>query len=197
MNDLKGKRVAILVTDGFEQIELTSPRETLDKAGAKTVLVSPKSGEVQGFRHYDKADKFKVDLPLAKADALDFDAVLLPGGVINGDALRIESRAQQFVQEMDKAGKPIAVICHGGWLLISAGLMKGRRITTWPTLQDDMRNAGADWQDREVIRDRNLISSRKPDDLPAFNREMLSTFAETKPGKSLNAGQREEREARQ
>ncbi len=197
MNDLKGKRVAILVTDGFEQIELTSPREALDQAGAKTVLVSPKSGEVQGFRHYDKADKFKVDLPLAKADPLDFDAVLLPGGVINGDALRIESRAQQFVQEMDKAGKPIAVICHGGWLLISAGLMKGRRITTWPTLQDDMRNAGADWQDREVIRDRNLISSRKPDDLPAFNREFLGTLAETKPGKSLNAGQREEREARQ
>lgn len=197
MNDLKGKRVAILVTDGFEQIELTSPRETLDKAGAKTILVSPKSGEVQGFRHYDKADKFKVDLPLAKADALDFDAVLLPGGVINGDALRIESRAQQFVQEVDKAGKPIAVICHGGWLLISAGLMKGRRITTWPTLQDDMRNAGADWQDREVIRDRNLISSRKPDDLPAFNREMLGAIAEAKPGKSMNAGQREEREARQ
>jgi protease I len=104
MNDLKGKRVAILVTDGFEQIELTSPRETLDKAGAKTVLVSPKNGEVQGFRHYDKADKFKVDLPLAKADAVDFDAVLLPGGVINGDALRIEGRAQQFVQEMDHEG---------------------------------------------------------------------------------------------
>jgi len=197
MNDLKGKRVAILVTDGFEQIELTSPRETLDKAGAKTVLVSPKSGEVQGFRHFDKADRFKVDLPLAKADASDFDAVLLPGGVINGDALRIESRAKQFVQEMDQAGKPIAVICHGGWLLISAGLVQGRRITTWPTLQDDMRNAGADWQDREVIRDRNLISSRKPDDLPAFNRELLGTIAEARPAKSMNAGQRDQREARQ
>jgi deglycase len=197
MNDLKGKRVAILVTDGFEQIELTSPRETLDKAGAKTVLVSPKSGEVQGFRHFDKADRFKVDLPLAKADASDFDAVLLPGGVINGDALRIESRAKQFVQEMDQAGKPIAAICHGGWLLISAGLVQGRRISTWPTLQDDMRNAGADWQDREVIRDRNLISSRKPDDLPAFNRELLGAIAEARPAKSMNAGQRDQREARQ
>ncbi|HXH37664.1 MAG TPA: type 1 glutamine amidotransferase domain-containing protein [Thermoanaerobaculia bacterium] len=193
MADLKGKRVAILVTDGFEQIEMTSPRETLDNAGAKTVLVSPRSGEVQGFRHHDKADKFKVDLPLTKANAMDFDAVVLPGGVINGDALRIDGRAQQFVQEMDQAGKPIAVICHGGWLLISAGLMRGRRITTWPTLQDDMRNAGAEWQDREVVRDRNLISSRKPDDLPAFNREMLGAILEPKPAKSLNASQREER----
>lgn len=196
MVDLKNKRVAFIVTDGFEQIELTSPRETLDKAGAKTVLVSPKDGEVQAFRHLNKADTFKVDLPLAKADASDFDAVVLPGGLINGDALRIESRAQRFVQEMDRAGKPIAVICHGGWLLISAGLVNGRRITTWPTLQDDMRNAGAEWLDREVIHDRNLVSSRKPDDLPAFNQEILGTIAEGKPAKSMNAGQREEREAR-
>jgi protease I len=195
MNDLKGKRVAIIVTDGFEQIEMTSPREALDKAGAKTVLVSPKDGEVQGFTHHDRADKFKVDLALAGASASDFDAVVLPGGVINGDALRIEQRAQQFVQEMDRAGKPIAVICHGGWLLISAGLVNGRRITTWPTLQDDMRNAGADWQDREVIRDRNLISSRKPDDLPAFNREMLGTIGEMRPAKAMEP--RQEREVRQ
>jgi protease I len=196
MVDLKNKRVAFIVTDGVEQIELTSPRETLDNAGAKTVLVSPKDGEVQAFRLLNKADKFKVDLPLAKADALDFDAVVLPGGVINGDALRIESRAQRFVQEMDRAGKPIAVICHGGWLLISAGLVNGRRITTWPTLQDDMRNAGAEWLDRDVIRDSNFVSSRKPDDLPAFNRELLGTLAEGKPAKSMNAAQREEREAR-
>src|SRR5216684_5625194 len=195
MNDLKGKRVAIIVTDGFEQIELTGPREALDKAGAKTVLVSPKDGEVQGFTHYDRANKFKVDLPLAKANASDFDALVLPGGVINGDALRVEKRAQQFVQEIDRAGEPIAVICHGGWLLISAGLMNGRRITTWPTLQDDMRNAGADWQDREVIRDRNLVSSRKPDDLPAFNRELIGTIAEMRPAKSMEP--RTEREVRQ
>jgi len=195
MNDLNGKRVAIIVTDGFEQIEMTGPREALDKAGAKTVLVSPKDGEVQGFTHHDRANKFKVDLPLAKALASDFAAVVLPGGVINGDALRIEKRAQQFVQEMDRAGKPIAVICHDGWLLISAGLVSGRRITTWPTLQDDMRNAGADWQDQEVIRDRNLVSSRKPDDLPAFNREMIDAIAETRPAKSMEP--RQEREVRQ
>jgi protease I len=193
MNDLKGKRVAIIVTDGFEQIEMTSPREALDRAGAKTVLVSPKDGEVQGFTHHDRSEKFKVNLPLSKANASDFDALVLPGGVINGDALRIDKRAQQFAQEMDRAGKPIAVICHGGWLLISAGLVSGRRITTWPTLQDDMRNAGADWQDREVIRDRNLVSSRKPDDLPAFNRETIGAIAEARSSKSMNAEQREER----
>jgi protease I len=197
MSHLTGKRVAIIVTDGFEQIEMTSPRAALDEHGAKTVLVSPKDGKVQGFKHHDKADSFDVDMALSKANASDFDAVVLPGGVINGDALRIEKRAQQFVQEMDRAGKPIAVICHGGWLLISAGLVKGRRITTWPTLQDDMRNAGADWQDREVIRDRNLVSSRKPDDLPAFNREMVNAIAETRPSRTTNAEQRDSLEVRQ
>ena len=193
MNDLKGKRVAIIVTDGFEQIEMTSPREALEKAGASCVLIAPKDGQVQGFKHHDKADSFKVDLALSKADASEFDSVVLPGGVINGDAMRIEKRAQQFLQEMDRAGKPIAVICHGGWLLISAGLVKGRRITTWPTLQDDMRNAGADWQDREVITDRNLISSRKPDDLPAFNREMLRAIGDTRPRKA--AGDQQQRDS--
>jgi protease I len=197
MTDLNGKRVAILVTDGFEQIEMTSPREALDKAGAKTVLVSPKDAVVHGFKHHEQADKFRVDLSLTQANASDFDAVVLPGGVINGDALRIEKRAQQFVQDMDRAGKPIAVICHGGWLLISSGLVKGRRITTWPTLQDDMRNAGADWQDREVIRDRNLVSSRKPDDLPAFNKEMLQAITEAKPANARRAENREELGARQ
>jgi protease I len=197
MTDLKGKRVAIIVTDGFEQIEMTSPRGALDNAGAKTVLVSPKDGKVQGFKHHDKADSFNVDLALAKSDASEFDAVVLPGGVINGDALRIEKRAQQFVQEMDRAGKPIAVICHGGWLLISAGLVQGRRITTWPTLQDDMRNAGADWQDREVISDRNLVSSRKPDDLPAFNREMLRAISDVRPRKTAGDQQRDALEVRQ
>ena len=179
-NELKGKRVAIIVTDGFEQIEMTSPREALEKAGATCVLIAPKE-EVQGFKHHDKADKFKCDLPLSKAEAADFDAVMLPGGVINADAIRIEKKAQQFVQEIDRAGKPIAVICHGPWLLISAGLMRGRTITSWPTLQDDLRNAGATWQDKECIRDSTWISSRKPDDLPVFNREMLKLFAETRP----------------
>ncbi|HEV7487392.1 MAG TPA: type 1 glutamine amidotransferase domain-containing protein [Thermoanaerobaculia bacterium] len=197
MSDLKGKRIAIIVTDGFEQIEMTSPREALDNAGAKTVLVSPKDDKVQGFKHHDKADSFDVDLPLSKANAAEFDAVVLPGGVINGDALRVEKRAQQFVQEMDRAGKPIAVICHGGWLLISSELVKGRRITTWPTLQDDMRNAGAQWEDREVITDRNLVSSRKPDDLPAFNREMLRAIGDVRPRTAAGDQQRDSREVRQ
>ena len=178
MNELKGKRVAILATDGVEQIELTSPREALEKAGAKCVLISPKDGEIQGFKHHDKADKHRVDLALSKADAGDFDAVLLPGGVINGDALRIEKKAQQFVQEIERAGKPILVICHGPWLLVSAKLVKGHTITSWPTLQDDITNAGGAWRDEEVIRDRNWVSSRKPDDLPAFNEAIVKCVAE-------------------
>src|SRR4051812_3320935 len=138
-DNLKGRRVAILATDGFEQIELTSPREALENAGAKCVVISPKAGEIQGFKHHDKAGKVKVDLELSKANPDDFDGVLLPGGVINGDALRIEKRAQQFVQEMERAGKPVMVICHGPWLLVSAGLVKPHTITSWPTLQDDIR----------------------------------------------------------
>jgi len=184
MNDLKGKRVAILVTDGFEQIEMTSPREALEKAGASCVLVAPKDGQVQGFKHHDKADKFKVEMTLDEADPGQFDAVMLPGGVINADALRIEKKAQQFVQEMDRAGKPIAVICHGPWLLVSAGLVKGHTITSWPTLKDDLRNAGATWKDSECIRDGSWVSSRKPDDLPAFNREMTRLFSELRRTKT-------------
>jgi protease I len=175
---LAGKRVAILLTDGFEQIEMTSPREALEKAGAACVLISNVDGKVQGFKHHDKADRFKVELALESANAAEFDAVLLPGGVINGDALRVEKKAQQFVQEIDRAGKPVMVICHGGWILISSGLVRGRTITTWPTLQDDMRNAGATWKDEECVRDRNWVSSRKPDDLPAFNRECVRVLAE-------------------
>jgi protease I len=196
MNDLKGKRVAILVTDGFEQIEMTSPRQALEKAGATCVLIAPKEGQVQGFKHHDKADSFKVDMALAKADPSQFDAVMLPGGVINADALRIEKKAQQFVQEMDRAGKPIAVICHGPWLLVSAGLVKGHTITSWPTLQDDLRNAGANWRDEECIRDRNWVSSRKPDDLPVFNGEMVKLFTERGTGKEIRANDRDELAAR-
>jgi len=184
MANLNGKRVAILVTEGFEQIEMTSPREALEKAGAKCVLISPKGGQVLGFKHHDKADKFKVDLELSKANAGEFDAVLLPGGVISSDALRIEKKAQQFVQEINRAGKPIMVICHAPWLLISAGLVNGRRLTSYPTLQDDLRNAGAKWEDSECIHDRNFISSRKPDDLPVFNREIVKALMEFQPGKT-------------
>ena len=195
-NDLNGRRVAILATDGVEQIELTSPREALEKAGAKCVLISPKEGEIQGFKHHDKADKLKVDLALAKANASDFDAVLLPGGVINADAIRIEKKAQQFVQEMDRAGKPVMVICHGPWLMISAQLMKGRTITSWPTLQDDIRNAGGTWRDEKVIRDRNWVSSRKPDDLPAFNEESVKLMAESGPVRAARAEDRDKRDIR-
>src|ERR1043166_8551 len=194
--DLKGRRVAILATDGVEQIELTSPREALERAGAKCVLISPKEGDIQGFKHHDKADKLKVELALSKANANDFDAVLLPGGVINGDALRIEKKAQQFLQEMDRAGKPLFVICHGGWILINAGLVKGRTITTWPTLETDMRNAGANWKDEQCIRDGNWGSSRKPDDLPAFNSEIVKCLAASQPGKTLQPENRNRLETR-
>lgn len=196
MQELKGKRVAILVTDGFEQVEMTSPREALEKAGATCVLIAPNEGEVYAFKQHDKADRFKVDLALSDADPKEFDAVVLPGGVINADALRIEKKAQQFVQALDRAGKPIAVICHGPWLLISADLVKVRHITSWPTLQDDLRNAGADWDDEECIRDRNWVSSRKPDDLPVFNREMVKLFAEAGAGRERTAGREESRELR-
>jgi protease I len=182
---LKGRRVAIILTDGFEQIEMTSPREALEQAGARCVLIAPETGEVQGFKHHDKADKFPVDLTLAKADASDFDAVLLPGGVINSDAIRVDQKAQQFVREMDRAGKPVAVICHGAWLLASADLVNGRTMTSWPTLQDDLRNAGAKWEDRECIRDRNWVSSRKPDDLPAFNREVVKVMSDVQNAKAV------------
>ena len=196
MQELRGKRVGIIVTDGFEQVEMTSPREALEKAGATCVLIAPKEGEVYAFKHHDKADRFTVDLALSDADPKDFDAVMLPGGVVNADALRIEKKAQQFVQAIDRAGKPIAVICHGPWLLVSADLVKVRHITSWPTLQDDLRNAGADWDDEECIRDRNWVSSRKPDDLPVFNREMVKLFAEGGTGRERTAGREESRELR-
>ncbi|MCU1347427.1 MAG: pfpI [Acidobacteria bacterium] len=192
--DLKGRRVAILVTDGFEQIELTSPRQALEEAGATCTIISPVAdGEVQGFKHHDKADKLKVDLVLSRAEAADFDAVLLPGGVINGDALRVEKKAQQFVQEMDRAGKPVMVICHGGWLLVSAGLVKGRTMTSWPTLRDDIQNAGGNWKDEQVIREGNWVSSRKPDDLPAFNGEIVKAAAESRGSQGARRASNEER----
>jgi len=192
---MNGKRVAIIVTDGFEQIELTSPREALEKAGAKCVVISDVEKKVQGFKHHDKADKIDVELALDDANAADFDAVLLPGGVINGDALRIQKKAQEFVRAIDRAGKPVMVICHGGWILISAGLVQGRTITTWPTLQDDMRNAGATWKDEECIRDRNWVSSRKPDDLPAFNRECVRILGESRNASAQAGDARDEARA--
>lgn len=173
MGKLDNIRVAAIVSDGFEQIELTSPKEALENAGASVDVVSPNRDEVQGFKHHDKADRFKVDVPIEEADAADYDAVLLPGGVINGDAMRLNKPAQMMLIQMNDEDKPIFVICHGGWILISANLVQGRTLTSWPTLQDDMRNAGAKWVDRPVVVDENLISSRKPDDLELFNQQII------------------------
>ncbi|MGE3267545.1 MAG: type 1 glutamine amidotransferase domain-containing protein [Chloroflexota bacterium] len=174
---LNGMRVAIMVADDFEQVEMTEPRKALDQAGANTVLVAPKPGKVQGFNHDTKADSFAVDQTLDQANPDDFDAVLLPGGALNADFLRVQPKAQDFVRKFDKAGKPMAVICHAPWLLVSAGLVRGRTLTGYHTIQDDVRNAGGTWQDREVVQDGNWVTSRQPDDIPAFNREMLTMFA--------------------
>lgn len=170
---LGGINVAILVTDGFEQVELTGPREALEDAGAATRIVSSRHGKVQGFNHDAKADQFDVDLTFEEAASEDFDAVLLPGGAFNSDRIRVIPEAQRIVQGMQEDGKPIAVICHGAWLLVSAGLVKDRTMTSWPTLQDDIRNAGGHWVDQEVVIDGNWVSSRKPDDIPAFSQALI------------------------
>jgi protease I len=175
---LNGLRVAILATDGFEVAELIKPRKALEEAGARTTVIAPKQGSLQGFNHDSKGEKVNADLDLASANASDFDAVLLPGGALNADALRVNPNAQKFVKEIDADGKPVAVICHAPWLLISAGLTRGRKMTSYHTIQDDVRNSGADWEDREVIREHNWVSSRQPDDIPAFNEEMIALFAE-------------------
>src|ERR1700686_2235681 len=177
---LNGLRVAILATDGFEEAELLEPRKALDDAGAKTTVIAPKSGKIQGMKHDEKSGKVGVDASFDSANPADFDAVLLPGGALNADALRVVRPAQQFVQEFNNAHKPIAVICHAPWLLVSAGLTKGRTLTSYHTIQDDLRNAGAKWMEKEVVRDGNWASSRQPSDIPAFNREMISLFSEPK-----------------
>jgi protease I len=175
---LEGMRVAILLTDGVEDAELKEPRKALDQAGAQTTLFAPKSGKIYSMNHHDKAAQYDVDETLDRARSEQFDAVLLPGGALNADTLRVHPRAQQFVRDMDEAGKPIAVICHAPWLLVSANLVRGRTMTSYHTIQDDVRNAGAKWQDVEVLRDKNWVSSRQPSDIPAFNRAMIELFAE-------------------
>lgn len=165
---LGGMKIAVLMTDGFEQVEFTGPRDALTQQGATMNVISSQRGKVQGFHHDTKADRFDVDLSFDEADPSAFDAVLLPGGVMNGDSLRMITQAQSFVQRMDEAGKIIAAICHGSWLLVSADLVEGRTLTSWPTLQDDIRNAGGHWVDQEVVVDGNLVTSRKPADIPAF-----------------------------
>jgi protease I len=176
--ELAGTKVAILVTNGFEQAELEQPRKALHEAGAETSIIAPEGGTVQGMNHDQKGDEFAVDMELEEAHAEEFDAVLLPGGVVNADKLRVNEKAQLFVQSVEKAGRPIAVICHGPWLLVSAGLVKGRHLTSYHTLQDDIRNAGARWSDEEAVLDRNWVSSRQPDDIPAFNKKMVQLFTQ-------------------
>ncbi|SAL24418.1 PfpI family intracellular peptidase [Caballeronia terrestris] len=176
-NPLNDCKIAILAVDGFEQAELVEPRRALKEAGAQVFVISQKPGQIQGFKHVDKGDKIDVDLTFDQAKPDDYDAVVLPGGVVNGDAIRVVPQAQDFVKATDQAKKPIAVICHGGWLPISAGIVAGRTMTSWPSLQDDIRNAGGTWVDQEVQIDGNLITSRKPDDLPAFNNALIDALS--------------------
>lgn len=175
---LDGKRVAILVANGFEQVEMTEPRKALEQAGAKAELISPEKKEVQGMNHEEKGEKFRVERTLDSASPSDYDALLLPGGVANPDKLRMNPAAVKFVQSFFAEGKPVAAICHGPWMLVEAGVLTRRTITSWPSLRTDIRNAGGEWVDREVVRDDELVTSRKPDDIPAFNREMLQLFSE-------------------
>ncbi|HJQ21336.1 MAG TPA: type 1 glutamine amidotransferase domain-containing protein [Gemmatimonadaceae bacterium] len=176
--DVRGKRVAILATDGFEQSELMEPRNALMAAGAVTKVISPTTGKIRGWQHKNWGEEIGVDLPLEEARAQDFDALLLPGGVMNPDRLRTNEKAVRFVQEMFAAGKPVAAICHGPWLLVEADVVRGRTVTSWPSLKTDLRNAGADWVDREVVTDEGLVTSRKPADIPAFTAKMLEEFGE-------------------
>ncbi len=177
MAKLDGLKIAILVTDGFEQVELIEPRKALEAEGANTQIVSPKTGTVRGWKTKDWGDELPVDVGLGSAKPEDFDALLLPGGVMNPDKLRLEPKAIAFVKHFVDTAKPIAAICHGPWTLIDAGGVKGRRMTSWPSLQTDLKNAGANWSDKEVVEDHNLVTSRKPDDIPAFNRAAIALFA--------------------
>jgi protease I len=183
MADLTDLRVAALVTDGFEEPELVEPMRALQRAGARVDVVSPKPGTVQAFRHHDKGITVPVDRLLHDAGPDDYDALLLPGGALNADALRALPAAQEFVRHFQDAGKPLAVICHAPWLLVSAGLVGGRRLTSYHTIRDDIRNAGGRWVDQEVVADDNWVTSRQPSDIPAFNKAMLDLFARAPVGR--------------
>jgi protease I len=178
-NDLKGRKIAILVAnEGIEQVELVEPRKALEGAGAEVHLIAPESGEAQAFNHLDKADRFPVDRTVSDADADDYDAIMLPGGVANPDTLRMHVDAVRFLDDFVNAGKPIAAICHAPWMLIQANAVRGRTLTSWPSLQTDIRNAGGEWVDEQVVVDQGLVTSRGPDDIPAFNAKMIEEFAE-------------------
>jgi protease I len=178
---LEGMRVAVLATNGVEQVELVEPRRALEEAGARTVLISMKPGKIKAMKRDELADQFDVEMVLEEADPEEFDAVLLPGGAFNADVLRVENSAQEFVRYMDDSGKPVAVIGHAPWLLVSAGLVEGRTLTSYHTLEDDIRNAGGTWMDKEVICDQNWVSSRQASDIRMFNREMINLFSQRKP----------------
>jgi protease I len=177
-NKLQGKRVAFLATDMVEQVELTEPWKAVEDAGATPELVSLKEGEIQGFNHYDKADTFKVDRTVEEASADDYDALVIPGGVGNPDTMRMDENAVEFTRQFFEQGKPVGVICHGPWMLVEAGVVRGRKVTSWPSLRTDIRNAGGDWVDQEVVVEQGLVTSRKPADLPAFNEKIVEEFAE-------------------
>jgi protease I len=175
---LQGKRVAFLATDMVEQVELTEPWKAVKEAGATPELVSLEEGEIQGFNHYDKADTFRVDRTVEEAHADDYDALVIPGGVGNPDTMRTDENAVELVRQFFEQGKPVGVICHGPWMLVEAGVVRGRTVTSWPSLRTDIRNAGGDWVDEQVVVDDGLVTSRKPDDLPAFNAKIIEEFAE-------------------
>jgi protease I len=177
-DSLKNKRVAILATDGVEQVELLEPRKALNEAGAKTEVISPKSGQIKGWNHTEWGQTIPVDLELKSADPNQYDALLLPGGVMNPDYLRQDPAAVQFVKAFFQAHKPVAAICHSPWMLIEADVVRGRKLTSWPSLKTDIRNAGGEWTDQQVVTDQGLVTSRKPDDIPAFNKKMIEEFAE-------------------
>ncbi len=176
--DLSGKRVAILVDEGFEQVELIKPRKALDKIGAKTEVVSPQEGQIRGWNVKKWGKYVAVDVPLDSADPASYDALLLPGGVMNPDKLRINPKAVEFVKHFFDTGKPVAAICHGPWMIVEADAANGRTLTSWPSLQKDIRNAGGNWVDEEVVVDQGLVTSRKPDDIRALNKKMIEEFAE-------------------
>ncbi len=172
-SSLQGKKIAILATDGFEQVELTEPKKALDQAGAQTVVIAPKSGEIKGWNHTEWGDKVKVDQTLEQAKAEEFDALVLPGGVMNPDHLRMNPKAVEFAKTFCRSGKTVAAICHGPWLLVEADAVRGMTVTSWPSLKTDIKNAGGNWVDQEVVTDGQFIFSRKPDDIPAFNRTVI------------------------
>ena len=175
---LQGKKIAIIAADMVEQVELVEPRKALEQAGATTELISIKSGQIRSFNHFDPADKIKVDRTIEEVNESDYDGLMIPGGVGNPDQLRGDENVVSFVRDFFEAGKPVAAICHGPWVLVEADAVRGRTVTSWPTLQTDIRNAGGNWTDRDVATDSGLVTSRKPDDIPAFNKKMIEEFAE-------------------